>query len=140
MEATAKILAIKKAYGEHFKKLKPYINLEFGWVNTSEPNVFWKDITHDNFGFKDEEVELLSEYWRPKTLTGIHNNNGWTRIESEEDLPKDESMRYKVYLEEHNTDHGSPVRFKEGFFYDGDLCLFGVTHYKPIEPELLPIY
>lgn len=26
--------------------------------------------------------------YRPKSLSGIENNNGWTRIESEDDLPK----------------------------------------------------
>jgi hypothetical protein len=26
--------------------------------------------------------------WRPKSLDGIENNNGWIKIESKDDLPK----------------------------------------------------
>ncbi|MNK26422.1 hypothetical protein D3C87_447580 [compost metagenome] len=32
--------------------------------------------------------------WRPKSLAGIETNNGWTRIGSEDDLPKEDGTYY----------------------------------------------
>ena len=72
--------------------------------------------------------------FRPKSLHGIENNNGWIKIESEEDLPNIENKKIvfygngitSTYLSEdvkHDIKH-----FKR------------YTHYKIKEEELPPIY
>ena len=38
--------------------------------------------------------KVLRIYWvRPKSLQGIENNNGWIKIESEKDLPKEKGLK-----------------------------------------------
>ena len=45
------------------------------------------DIRYSAEGHKD--FDYKGGLYRPKSLQGIENNNGWTRIESESDLPKE---------------------------------------------------
>ncbi|MDV3749756.1 hypothetical protein CMU21_18155 [Elizabethkingia anophelis] len=77
----AKHEAIKAAYGEHWEKVKDYVD-ENGWCNaffSLAGSHFFKTFT------------MYKNKWRPKSLTGLEDNRGWTRIESEEDLPEDRS-------------------------------------------------
>lgn len=71
---------------------------------------------------------------RPKSLQGIEDNNGWIRIESEEDLPKKGANCHFILK------NGVC-----GIFVDiGDSEYLTLrnrgTHYQPIEEPLKPIY
>lgn len=82
--------AIQEVYGKHYKQNK--INI-LGWFEAVDPKT---DKPEQN-GFKLEDVDVLSSLkWRPKSLRGIEDNNGWIKIESESDLPKDDSVLYDL--------------------------------------------
>lgn len=71
-----------------------------------------------------------------------NDNNGWIKIENEDDLPKD-TINYYVFIE------GS---LKEAFYrgsnrwatfdnpYPKTTEVMKITHYQPIEKPELPIY
>lgn len=82
------------------------------------------------------ELELKDKYCRPKSLQGIENNNGWIKIESENDLPKEEG-NYMIF---HNQDN---MQTSETFSKNIVHKLFkynSITHYQPIEKPKPPIY
>lgn len=127
---TTKKEVIRKAYGEHWDKLKDYID-ENGWltVNSYRHNgidAMYRD-THDFKG------GLEPYYIRPKSLQGIENNNGWFSIE-EHGLPKKDGT-YRIILKS---------GFKEYFGFMKEAANFiwrtEITHYKPIQEEKLPHY
>lgn len=133
---TAKQQAIEKAYGEHeFSERAIYLINADGWIENQ---------------YSDNKMNLYSSLFdsngsgsfRLKSLSGIENNNGWIRIESEEDLPETSPQLYKVYRDKSLIGRDSLdfsysySSVKVGTLYNQRL----ITHYKPIEPELLPIY
>ena len=72
--------------------------------------------------------------WRPKSLQGIEDNNGWIKIESEEDLPE-KGIDCHFILKSGVT----------GIFTNLDdseyLTLKNrATHYQPIQKPKPPIY
>lgn len=82
--------------------------------------------------------EGTPRYFRPKSLQCIEKNNGWVKIESEEDLPKDENKMYRIGM-----------FLNDGrFFQDKNLCNLkttlkalkcNYTHYQSVnlpEPPL----
>lgn len=101
--------------------------------------------TFSELGFSQEQSDKLLDSglnrdtgkleWRPKSLKGIENNNGWIKIESEADLPKDSSALIWVY-----TDKGNIYNY---FFYSTWFSINEieeVTHYQRITKPLKPIY
>ncbi len=95
-----KLEAIKKAYGVHFEDYKHLIN-ENGGITIYWDVAFYNISKHPD---NDLVVRLVHDkvecyvnengYIIPKALIGIETNNGWTRIESEEDLPKENGTYY----------------------------------------------
>ena len=72
----AKQEAIKKAYGEYWEAVKDFVD-ENGWID------FLEDIQRIMYFFHDSDnIEVFKSTWRPKSLQGIENNNGWIKIES----------------------------------------------------------
>lgn len=65
-------------------------------------------------------------------------NNGWIKIESEADLPKEYGNYHVKYL------NGQSIAwFNDGFFYTMKGYKFKdnhITHYQPIEKPKPPIY
>lgn len=82
------------------------------------------------------ELEHTDEYSRPKSLQGIEDNNGWIKIESEDDLPKENNEYYWTITE---NDKDIKERWFNKFFneYEGEGK---VTHYQPIIKPKPPIY
>ena len=93
--------------------------------------------------------------YRPKSLQGIENNNGWIKIESEADLPKENiDCHYRLFVSEIYSNAGEYIlsgRFRTksslsnstNFFTCDDMIRSyfpRVTHYKPIEKPQPPIY
>ena len=85
---------IKEAWGKYYEPAKDYIN-ENGWISYKGMCNVFGDGKHPHLYFYEEiqeELELESYddqivMKRPKSLSGIDDNHGWTRIESEEDYP-----------------------------------------------------
>ncbi len=79
---------IKEAWGVHYNVLKNIIDDNGKAKNDDLPDnycdacIFVLDGTYDKILC---EGEL---FFRPKSLKGIENNNGWIRIKSVEDFPK----------------------------------------------------
>jgi len=102
---TAKELAIKEAYGKHWDSNKENIDAE-GWFNCgyctngqedAEQTLIDYEIPYREGNFKcDSEYGDGWYYWQPTLLKGIHGNNNWVKIESENDLPIKEGS-YFVY-------------------------------------------
>ncbi|MGK6342892.1 hypothetical protein ACMGDK_11670 [Chryseobacterium sp. DT-3] len=126
---------IQEAWGENFEIFKDVIT-ENGWAD-------FKKHYGDRglmLSFKDTPLEVMDNYdpkycyWkRPIALSGIENNNGWIKIESEEDLPE-ESSNYWIMQSDNRIQ-----TMKE---YDDNKKYYNIiaTHYQPIEKPKPPIY
>lgn len=87
-----------------------------------------------DLGFKRDDEKITSwidsdgGYFVPKSLQGIENNNGWIKIESEDDLPENLKMCRFIPCNS----------FKERFvgFIDKKIGeVFFVDHYYESQPE-----
>ncbi|MDV3661641.1 hypothetical protein CMU70_14395 [Elizabethkingia anophelis] len=130
--------AIKAAYGEHYDLLKENID-ENGRIPVK---IIKQNMQRLSEEFYDSlrMVDVLGEYYQPEQLAGIYNNRGWTRIESEEDLPKE----YKNYwCRTYNGDTKIlrfDPEFKEWYYECNTGLSFTVTHYQPIQTPKPPIF
>jgi hypothetical protein len=128
---------IQEAYGEHWEKLKDSIS-ENGWVS------FYSDETRIRDEFhKKENIECSPNHnnnWRPKSLQGIENNNGWIKIKSEEDLPKD-NTRCHFIIDRYEELEKQGI-YIDGLFWDAQSAYTNkiITHYQPIIKPEPPIY
>jgi hypothetical protein len=90
-----------------------------------------------------EGIELdyiINGAYRPKSLQGIENNNGWIKIESEKDLPKEYDLYNACWFNKKFKDdipmfYGCNLPDLRNYF-DEEL----ITHYQPIEKRKPPIY
>lgn len=79
-------------------------------------------------------LDLIGSNFRPKSLRGIENNNGWIKIESEADLP--EYGYYEVI--KRNT--GEHIRASLNNEFRTTSLAHYYSHYKPIVKIDLPLY
>lgn len=132
---TAKEKAIRKAYGEYWDQVKEFVNTD-GWIYNNSTN-----FRLDNTGIQ-QEYDSYNLKFRPKSLGGIENNNGWIKIESEDDLPKlkpeEELLCFIKSLDDGRVGIGiySFGMFKTVFRNEYN----NVTHYQPIIKPKPPIY
>lgn len=140
MGNTAKAEAIREAWleflsEEDFKKL---VLDEGGFSNYQCRRYIhqsrWNDL-YSRFTKNTKSRTGSDLIYRPKSLQGIENNNGWQRIESEKDLPSGDmdvfvlinsKIESDYYLVHHNN-------FKYFNWYE---C----THWQPIVKPEKPIY
>lgn len=84
------------------------------------------------------------DWFRPKSLDGIDNNNGWIKIESEDDLPKDGSWaEYHVYARDGVFINNENIGIDSYWYMDDNKIkewLDDYTHYQPIQKPKPPIY
>ena len=69
---------IQEAYGEYWDEVKEFV-CEYGWTQKKSLIGNFSNETFDSrkvIGFND------TYKYRPKSLKGIENNNGWIKIES----------------------------------------------------------
>jgi len=132
---------IRLAYGEWWESLSAYVTVD-GWVETDKNSLYIR-----NSFYLDGSIETTemydAKYWRPKSLQGIENNNGWISIESEEDLPKLSYGNYHVFTKEPIYVNGKKQNIEE--YWQEDLnkknwWMENVTHYQPIQKPKPPIY
>ncbi|MCL1636286.1 hypothetical protein [Elizabethkingia bruuniana] len=133
MMETPKLQAIKAAYEDVGLPFVENVIFDNGWLKIKP--------TQYSSKYKDCDLLKLTTYVhsiRPKSLSGIENNNGWTRIESEEDLPKEYGPYHVKY------ENGQTVSWFNGVDF---ITLTGrkykedaITHYQPIETPKPPIF
>lgn len=126
----AKQEAIKKAYGEHWDKVKHCIDGD-GYFHIDE--VEDTGLDYDTLDRKG------SSRFRPNSLSGIENNQGWIRIEPDGSNLPTKKGSYKCVKSEDG------LIIEMNFYPDDKKWYYGLklmkpSHYKPIEKELPPIY
>ncbi|MDV3774042.1 hypothetical protein CMU14_13245 [Elizabethkingia anophelis] len=119
--------AIKAAYGEHWKDVQLIID-ENGWFDMAYSEQV------PNFDHLWDASDKKNAKIRPKELRGLETNNGWTRIESEEDLPKEGDLFWVM-----KKGYDYPL-FEPMYHDDGEYWLINYTHYQPIEKPKPPIF
>lgn len=134
---TKKEESIRKEYGEYWEQLSQQAK-----KCDLEHNGYIPPIISGIGNIPREFVTFNDLCFRPRTIVGIEHNNGWIRIESEEDLPKDQlnGDLFEVGLldDEGNFTHerkrcsGKSVKW----MWDKKL----ITHYQPIVKPKPPIY
>ena len=130
----AKQKVIKNAYGEYWEKVKDYVD-ENGFINTYSTKISphslkysWVDIEVSKKWIDDKIGDTIC--FRPKSLQGIENNNGWIKIESEEQRFPDEDLWICNF-------NGN----KQPFIHDAyDFIPERYTHYQPIEKPKPPLF
>jgi len=143
---------IKQVYSElltedKFKLLENQIN-DNGLVQIMDDNhnFITKKTTLMDLGFKREDERITTwmdskgGYFIAKSLEGIENNNGWKKIETESDLPKEYEFYDACYFDEkHKEDipmfHGCNLPDLRNYFDEGLI-----THYQPIIKRDYPLY
>lgn len=140
---TKKEKAIQEAYekaGFVWDEIQSMVNMNDGTMTIKQPSLKYtlkgyekaissnmlKAITLNNNGLW---VELLS-------IKNISYNNGWIKIESEADLPKDDTVKYTP------CENGKP---REGYRMTVEQIKLGwevgyFTHYRKVESLPYPLY
>ena len=127
---TKKEEAIRKAYGDYWEQVKDKVD-KYGRLTYKQCWDIWNGDDAESHFYKvileDKTIELRNDYegyYQPKSLQGIETNNGWVRIESEEDYPN--PGQYWVI-----DDDGDMFITDMGFFEDMfDWC--AIRYYQPI--------
>lgn len=131
--------AIRQAWGNHWQHVKDYTN-KSGWCIDRGHRLFSTHGIYDNDPDFDFDVEgdwddaIVLEY-RPKSLRGIEDNNGWIKIESEKDLPKETGL-YHVYFKGFNSSEIAYYHYQT----HAHTWLEKIAHYRPIIKPQPPIY
>ena len=124
---------IIESYGVYWDEIKDIVNTD-GWFY----------FHHTDFrldGKMEFEYEHYLEKMRPKVLSGIENNNGWIKIETNEDLPKKDG-EFKVVHKNGGQSTSSYLADLKQFFdmFDNAWDETEITHYRPLEKYQPPIY
>jgi hypothetical protein len=132
---------IREAYGEHWEHVKDIKSKFFN--NPFEANgwIIMEKYFYSNTKLQDL-CEMSGGYARPKSLSGIENNNGWTKIESVEDLPHlfgDYHIVYKDTGDVSECCYHSLVTTQDRELQDKWWMDF-VSHYQPIIKPKPPLY
>lgn len=119
---------------------KAYGNYDFGQDKNG-----WSSLDHvseetdlslfDAKNGMDNDTGIGFVLVRPKSLQGIENNNGWIKIESEDDLPKDYNSLYDVSNNQ-NVDSVPMTLHQVKYLYNNNK----ITHYQKHEKKIPPLY
>lgn len=121
---------------EKFVELERFIDEE-GWCTMFDERETKVSPTFKELGFNEDWCELVIDtamkegcwVWRPKSLKGIETNNGWTRIQSEADLPSDNTKKY-IPCENGVPRDDYMLTLKD--LTNGWNCGY-ITHYKAVD-------
>lgn len=131
-----------------------YINLGFEWDKITSlltengvlilpsPDYKYTLKGYDNLiADKDHFVSFGKEGLKlqPKILFGINNNNGWVKIESEDDLPKEKNT-YWVIDKFMETNPVSEFFDPDNLVSMNERWMHRMTHYQKIVKPEQPIY
>ena len=116
---------IKEAWGIHFSNdvdengYRTYAEYEYTHIAQWDDDLLEK-------GFN----KVLKIYWvRPKLLRGIENNNGWIKIESEKDLPKEKGLKC-LFL----CIHGNTTYISDDVLEDPKWFVDKYSHWRLKDP------
>ncbi|OPC44639.1 hypothetical protein [Elizabethkingia anophelis] len=133
---TPKEQAIKAAYGEYWVGLsneqQKYALENEGWIKVT-PSQYQMDM------FSRQKLNKNTHSVRPKCLTGIRNNNSWTRIESEEDMPKPKGVEDVLVI----TETGEITVENSMSLNDIEVRIYWlrtISHWQPFIKPNLPLY
>lgn len=128
---------IKAAYGKHWSKVKDHIN-EDGFVKFGNGRhkmniggVDWDIVGYDKVSVMKTRVWWL---WRPKTLDGLEDNNGW--IKTEDSLPS-KIGTYRVCVEGRLSIANWTIN---DLSLDMDYFKKVFSHWMPIKHPQPPLY
>ena len=138
---------IQDAYGEYWEEVKDYVN-ENGFIDyglkgwneaTGTSNMSVSDMHricrgYENMQSVNEKGYPWKQTCRPKSLQGIEDNNGWIKIESEDDLPKEGNIFWVMKI-----GYRYPI-IETLYNNDAKYWIDTFTHYQPIIKPEPPIY
>jgi len=136
--------AIQEAYVEHWGEVKDFVNAS-GWINAKQ---WLGEPGNSVIGSKIKNLECLDNYhaqrcymFRPKSLAGIDNNNGWVRISGDgSNLPLSKTTLYKAGI---LTEDKQWCEYKENSKMHEilEIALMSlITHYRPVVEHPKPVY
>lgn len=130
---------IQEAYGEHWEKVKYFVDKD-GWLDSR--SFYGQPIHKGLFGLTMEISDPYDPkycYWkRPVSLSGINNNNGWRKIESENDLPVKDGLFIVCIDEKPIVGIIENIEFIKHLY---DCPEQGIlTHFQEYIPKKPPIY
>lgn len=118
---------IKQAYGCESSLID-----ENGWATYAVDELGEFGIEPSGYYETRNHVDGVYE-WRPKSLKGLETNNGWIKIESEQDLPNMHGSDYWVML-------NGKIRMLNRNMNNDTFWKSNVTHYQPIIKPIKPLY
>ena len=129
---------IKEAYIEVFgekriRSIMNYVYKENGFIEGFVLLDLKLDVKNEKLERKFNGVVYS---YRPKSLQGIENNNGWIKIESEKDLPKEKGLKC-LFLNKNNM-HTTYI--SDDVLYDSDWFFRRYTHWKIKNEFKYPLY
>ncbi|AXF52390.1 MAG: hypothetical protein [Caudoviricetes sp.] len=128
---------IKQEYNKISQKL-PNDILEYALENNGfiSKDTFISFLGYTEWGKSESKRIKTYLHCRLGSLKGLETNNGWIKIQSEGDLPKENAKNYWTITE---NDKNIKERWFNKFFneYEGEGK---VTHYQPIEKPKSPLY
>lgn len=125
---------IKEAWGLNYDEFSEYIDSD-GWARY--PHFQKHEMVQD---VRPIEFRSQGTDFRPKSLQGIENNNGWIKIESEDDLPKELYIKTNI-IKDNKTYMYCDYRGNNIWWnYEYKILIENATHYRPIEKPNPPIY
>lgn len=134
---------IKEVYGLYWKDYG-HLTDENGFIYQSD--LFYPDTEMKKEGVEIEVISVEQKHkwsnvkWRPKSLSGIEDNNGWVKIESEHDLPKEVGI---FWVNDSRYGGIGQAEWRSGKFvtrFNNIYQMEDITHYKPIVKPNPPIY
>lgn len=124
---------IQEAWGVLYDKYKERISLTDGYLHYKSDKV--RNEVREVLG-EIETSDHLYMAFRPKSLSGIENNNGWINIESEKDFPTKDNNRYWII----KNGEIKMFHWEKGETLNVAAWLYTITHYQIIENPKLPVY
>lgn len=128
---------IQDAWGEHWETVKDKIKFK-SWLDDddieSEELLKW---VNENCYL----AHIPDRLWRPKKLQNLESNNGWTIINSEKDLPKNEDIIDFWVYEDEEIVSAQFMHESKRWYSDVDLSMrLYPTQYQPNVKPNLPIH
>lgn len=130
---------IKEAWGEYWERLSDVQKL-LALDNNGYTSIGYSEYQSKlHVDLKKSKLFDVDANTRPKLLQGIETNNGWIKIESEDDLPKEVIECRTCFYNGENYIEGI-VKKRSPQELSRLKYINEITHYQPIEKPKPPIY
>lgn len=137
--------AVKRAYGEYWENVKNNLT-QSNWFKSKEvlgdcantkifskfPNIEWECMNNYD--------PIYCYYFRPKSISGLENNNGWNKVTGFTDLPKENG----IYLFINKDNVIEPFVVGKSDYYgkltESEFIIRYFSYYQKIVLPNLPLY